>query len=94
MRSASLQSARTASQRGEVPLLGQLALDLEEVVLGVVEEDQEARSHARDLAAELRADRTAGARDQDDLVLDVGADAVQLHHHRVAAEHVLDLDLA
>ena len=40
------------------------------------------------------ADRAAGAGDEDALVLEVGADAVELHHHRVAAEHVLDLDLA
>ena len=50
--------------------------------------------HPRDLADQLRADRAAGAGDQHDLVLQVGADAVELHHDRLAAEHVLDLDLA
>ena len=47
-----------------VAVLDQLALDLEQVVLGVVEQDQAARPDARDLAAELRADRAAGAGDE------------------------------
>ena len=79
---------------GEVPLRGHLAVDLEQVVLGVVEQDQQLRPHPRDLAHELGADRAAGAGDQHALVLEVGADPVELHHDRVAAEHVLDLDLA
>ena len=60
----------------------------------MVEHHQQPRPHARDLAAELGADRAAGAGDQHPLVLEVGADAVELHHHRLAAEHVLDPDLA
>ncbi len=78
----------------EVALVDHLALDLEEVVLGVVEHHQQARPDAGDLAAELGADRAAGAGDEDDAVAQVGADAVELDHDRVAAEHVLDLDLA
>jgi hypothetical protein len=78
----------------DVAVVLELALDPEEVVLGVVEEDQAPRRDARDLAAQLRPDRTAGARHQDDLAVEVGADAVDLHDHRVAAEEVLDLDLA
>ena len=38
----------------EVPLGGQLAVDLEEVVLGVVDEDQQPRVDAGDLAARAR----------------------------------------
>ena len=57
----------------------------EEVVLGVVEQDQPARRDARDLAAELRADRAAGAGDEHDLAVEVRADAVELHPHRLAA---------
>ena len=79
---------------GEVALLDHLAVDLEEVVLGVVEHHQQPRADAGDLAAELGADRAAGAGDEDDAVAQVGADPVQLDHDRVAAEHVLDLDLA
>ena len=79
---------------GEVALLDHLAVDLEEVVLGVVEHHQQPRADAGDLAAELGADRAAGAGDEDDPVAQVGADPVELDHDRVAAEHVLDLDLA
>ena len=79
---------------GEVPLLEHLAVDLEEVVLGVVEQDQELRVDLGDLTAELGADRAAGAGDEDDAVAQVGADAVELTHDRVAAEHVLDPNLA
>ena len=79
---------------GEVALLDHLAVDLEEVVLGVVEHHQQPRLDPGDLAAELGADRAAGAGDEDDAVAQVGADAVELAHDRVAAEHVLDPHLA
>ena len=57
-------------------------------------EDEPPRRHARDLAAQLGADRAAGAGDEHDLAGEVGADAVELHAHGLAAEHVLDLHLA
>ena len=79
---------------GEVALLDHLAVDLEEVVLGVVEHHQQARLDLGDLAAELGADRAAGAGDEDDAVAQVGADPVELADDRVAAEHVLDPHLA
>ena len=44
-----------------MPLGGELAIDLEEVVLGLVDEDEQARADAGYLAAELGADRAAGA---------------------------------
>ena len=78
----------------EVLLLGHLALDLEEVVLGVVEQDQQARAHLRDLSRELGADRAARPGHHDHAVLQVGADAVELLAHRVAPEDVLHLHLA
>ena len=77
-----------------VAVVLELALDREEVVLGVVEEDEPARRDARDLARELLADRAARARDEDDLAVEVRADAVELHAHGLAAEDVLDLDVA
>jgi hypothetical protein len=49
---------------------------------------------ARDLAAQLRADRAAGAGDEHDLAGQVRADPVDLHHDRLAAEDVLDLHVA
>ena len=78
----------------EVPLLDQLAVDLEEVVLGVVEHHQQPRADPGDLAAQLGADRAAGAGHEDDAVLQVGADAIQLDDDRIAPQHVLHLDLA
>ena len=77
-----------------VPVFDELALDLEQVVLGVVEQDEPARAHARDLAAQLRSDRPAGAGDEDAAAGQVLADALDVHPHGVAAEDVLDLDLA
>ena len=78
----------------EVPLGGELPVDLEEVVLGLVDEDEQPRPHPRDLARELGADRAPRTGDEDDLVAQVGADGVELHPHGLAAEHVLDLHLA
>ena len=79
---------------GEVPFLEHLEVDPKQVVLSLVEQHQEPRPHASDLAAKLRSDRAAGARDHHDLVVQVGADPLQLHHHRLASEDVLDPDLA
>ena len=75
-------------------VLLELAADLEEVVLGVVEQDQPLGRHARDLARELGADRPARAGDEHDLAREVGAHALELHAHGLAAEHVLDLHRA
>ena len=94
MRVASLQSASTAPTLAEVAVVLELAADLEQVVLGVVDQHEPLRPDARDLAAELGADRAAGAGDQHHAAGEVGADAVDLDAHRVAAEHVLDLHLA
>ncbi len=77
-----------------VPVLDQLALDLEQVVLGVVEQHEPLGPHARDLAAQLGADRAAGAGDEHDPLAQVLADALDLHPHRLAPQDVLDLDLA
>ena len=50
-----------------VALVLELALDREQVVLGVVDEHDPPRADARDLAAQLGADRAAGAGDEHDL---------------------------
>ena len=89
-----MQSASTGTARADVALLLELAQDLEQVVLGVVDEHQAPRADPRDLAAQLAADRAAGAGDEHDLAGQVGADALELHPDRLAAEHVLDADLA
>ena len=78
----------------DVAVLLELAQDLEQVVLGVVDEHQPPRIDPGDLAAQLRADRAAGAGDEHDLAGQVGPDPLELHPHRLAAEDVLDPDLA
>ena len=60
--------------RVELALVHELALDLEETRLTVVHEHQPRRPHARDLAAQLRPDRAAGARDEHDLAGEVAGD--------------------
>ena len=72
----------------EVAILDELALDLEQVRLGVVDQDEPVRAHTGDLAAQLGADRAAGARDQHALAGQIAADELDLHLHRVTAEHV------
>ena len=78
----------------DVAVLLELAADLEQVVLGVVDEHQAARAHAGDLAAQLGADRASRAGHHHDLAGQVGADALELLADGLAAEHVLDADLA
>ena len=80
--------------RMEVALVDELALDLEEAGLAVVDENESSRAHAGDLAAELRADRAAGAGHEHDLVREVARDRVEVDLHRLAPEEVLHLDRA
>ena len=57
-------SASTGTHGGEAALVDELALDLEQRRLALVDEDQPLAADARDLAAELGADRAAGAGDE------------------------------
>ena len=79
---------------GEAALADELALDLEERPLGVVDEDQPRRAHPRDLAAELRADRAARTGDEHGVPFEVAGDLVEVDLHLLAAEHVLHLHRA
>ena len=75
-------------------LVDELALDLEQIRLGVVEEHEPRGADARDLPAELRADRSARAGDEHDLAGQVARDRGDVDLDRLAAEHVLHLDRA
>ena len=76
----------------ESALVDELPLDLEEAGLAVVHEDEPGRAHARDLAAELRADRSAGAGDEHDLAREIAGDRLEVGLDGLAPEEVLDLD--
>jgi hypothetical protein len=78
----------------EVPLLLELAPDLEERVLGVVDQHQAARPHPGDLAAELRADRAARPGDEHGASAQVGTHPIDLDSHGIASQHVLHAYLA
>jgi hypothetical protein len=79
---------------GEVAILDQLALDLEQVVLGVVDQHQQTRAHVRDLTAQLGADRAPGAGNDHRAVAQPGAHLLDLERDRLAAEHVLHAHFA
>ena len=86
---------REHGHRGaDVAILLELAQDFEQVVLGVVDEHERSRRHARDLAAQLGADRAARSGDHHDLAREVCAHPLDLHPHGLAPEHVLDAHLA
>ena len=72
----------------------QLAVDLEQVVLGVVEQHQPVRTNPRDLATELGPIEPPAPVTITTWPLKVGADPLELHQHGLAAEHVLEPDLA
>ena len=76
----------------EAAVVDELTLDLKEGRLGVVDDDDALAADARDLAAQLGADRAAGARDQHGLVAAVGGDLLEIDLDLLAAEHVLDLN--
>ena len=74
--------------------LGELLLDAVERVLAQLVQHQPRRAVARELAAQLGADRAAGAGDEHGLPADQLGDAGLVEPHRVAAEQVVGLDRA
>ena len=72
----------------------ELLLDAVRVVLVDVEDDELLRLVARDLAAELRADRSATAGDEDGLPLDHAEDFFVVDLDRFPTEEVEDVDVA
>ena len=85
-------SAITGTLAGEAAVVGQLALDLVQRRLGLVDEDQPRRAGPCRLAAELGADRAAGAGDQHRLAAEVLGDLLEVDLDGLAPEDVLDLD--
>ncbi len=88
---------RVADRRDHLerrPAVAEFLLDRVERELGELEEHQARRVEARDLAAELGADRAAGAGDEDGPAADEGLEARFVERHRVAAEQVVELDRA
>ena len=84
-----------ADHRGrgeEAAVADELPLDLEQRGLGVVEEHELRRCDPGDLAAELRSDRAARARDEHHLACQVARDRSEVDLDRLAPENVLDLD--
>ena len=78
--------------RREVALAHELALDVEERSLRVLDEHEPRRPDARDLTAELGADRAARTGDEDGLAGEVLRDRAHVDLDRLAAEHVLHLN--
>ena len=72
----------------------QLALDFVQREFGDLEQHQAARRELHDLPAQLRADGSAGARHQDGLAADAGAQQRGIRRHRIATEQIVDVDVA
>ena len=73
-------------------LIEQLPLEVEERPLGFLDEHKPCRSEARDLTAELRADRPAGAGDEHRLAGEVRGNRRDVDLDRLSSEDVLHLD--
>src|SRR5688572_316419 len=73
-------------------LAGELAVDLEEVVLRPLEQEELRRSDLRDLPADLGADAAACAGDEHHPIAKALRDRVSVELDRFAAEQVLDRD--
>ena len=69
-------------------------LDRVERELVELEQHQPPRLEARDLAAQLGADRAAGAGDHDGAVFDPALESAGVEHHRIAAQQVVEFDVA
>ena len=75
---------------GKVP--PKFAIDLEDLVLRVVDEDQEGGGERADLATELTADRSAGTRDEHHAIAAQRPDLVHVRLDGCTPEEVMDLD--
>ena len=74
--------------------VGERHLDLVDRGLGDVEQHELRRTEARDLAAELGADRAAGAGDQHHAIAEPLGEPRAVEHDRIAPEQVVELDRA
>ncbi len=77
---------------GEVALVDELALDLVQRGLGLLDEQEPLSPEPDDLAAQLGADRAAGAGHEHDAGADVGGDRLEVHVDLLTPEHVFHLD--
>ena len=75
----------------EAALVEELALDLEQRRLAVLNQDEPGGTRTRDLTAELGADRAAGAGHEDGLPAEVGRNLLEVDLDLRATEHVLHL---
>ena len=87
-------SASTISSVVEQAVAVEAQLGGVQAGLVAVEQDELARAEAGDLAAQLGADRAAGAGDQDALAGDLLGDGGHVELDRAAAEQVGDVDVA
>src|SRR5204862_218166 len=69
-------------------------LDLVQRSLRDVEQHESRRAKARDLPAQLCADRSTGPGHHDDSVAEPFRDARVVEHDRIAAEQIVELDVA
>ena len=72
----------------------QLLLDLEDAVFAAPEQQQACGVQGTDLPAQFRPDRPAAARHENALTADVGRDRFHIDMHGIAAQQVLDVDVA
>ena len=75
-------------------LAAQLALDVEQGVLRLLDEQQQLGPELADLAAHLRADGPAGPGDEDGLVPGESLDQVEIELDDLPAQQVVDVDVA
>ncbi len=73
---------------------GQVAVDVVEPELADLDQQQQGGLERQQLAAELAADRSAGARHHHGLARDRAAHQCAIGQHRFTAEQILDLDIA
>ena len=74
--------------------VGERRLDLVQRGLGQIEQHEPRRPKARDLPAQLGADRAAGAGDHHDAIAEPFAEAGVVEHDGIAPQQVVELDVA
>ena len=69
----------------------QFPFNIEEGVLGLLDQQQTLRSELTDLSTHLRTDRSARPRHQDHLILDKSSNRIQIQLYGLASQEVVDV---
>ena len=83
----------TARHRSPCELVAKLHLDVKQVCLAGIHQNQDPRSEANDLPAQLGPDRSSATGDQDDFTVEIAPDFLHVELHGRASQEIFIIDV-